>query len=214
MVRADGGGQPETLPLDPKYLVHRFSHDGKFVAGNFQLSDNDWDVWVAPVEQNGGRVRIGTPFTVAGGPAHQDNPAFSPDGRFIVYMSNESGPYKVYVASLTLDGHAGGGKWLISSGTAYDPFWPDGGPIFFHDKARNTVTVRYTIQGGSFVYEPPHPWGQGRLSYYSAPKADAMPDGKQVIAVVDADAGAPETHLRVVLNFGDEIRRRLAGANK
>jgi hypothetical protein len=52
------------------------------------------------------------------------------------------------------------------------------------------------------------------LSYYSAPKADAMPDGKQVIAVVDADAGAPETHLRVVLNFGDEIRRRLAGANK
>jgi Tol biopolymer transport system component len=214
MVRADGGGQPETLPLDPKYWVYRFSHDGKLVVGNFQVSDNDWDVWVAPVEQNGGRVRIGTPFTVAGGPAHQDNPAFSPDGRFIVYMSNEDGPYKVYVASLTLDGHAAGGKWQISSGAAYDPYWPDRGPIFFQDKTSHTVSVRYTIHGGSFVYEPPRPWGPGRLSYYSAPKADAMPDGKQVIAVVDADAGAPETHLRVVLNFGDEIRRRLAGANK
>ena len=215
MVRADGGGQPETLPLDPKYWVHRFSHDGKFVVGNFQLSDNDWDVWVAPVEQNGGRARIGTPFTVASGPAHQDNPAFSPDGRFIVYMSNESGPYKVYVASLTLDGHAGGGKWLISSGTAYDlhsGLTADRSSS--HDKARNTVTVRTTpFKAGLLSYEPPHPWGQGRLSDYSAPKA-LMPcrqDGKQVIAVVDADAGAPETHLRVVLNFGDEIRRRLAG---
>jgi len=40
---------------------------------------------------------------------------------------------------------------------------------------------------------------------------DITPGGKRTIAVVDAESEKPQTHIRVILNFGDEIRRRLAG---
>jgi Tol biopolymer transport system component len=47
---------------------------------------------------------------------------FSPDGHWIVYTSNESGAWEVYVRPFPTDAN-GGGKWLISSGGGYQARW-------------------------------------------------------------------------------------------
>ena len=89
-----------------------------------------------------------------------------------------------------------------------------GGQIFYKDYDDHIQVVSYTAQAGSFLAGKPRLWTPRPVSTYPAPLFDVTPDGKQVIAVIDADSDAPETHLRVVLNFSDEIRRRLAGAAK
>ncbi len=59
---------------------------------------------------------LGTPFVEA-------QPAPSPDGRWLAYASDASGPMEVYVQSLADDG----GKWQISTDGGRHPTWTRGG---------------------------------------------------------------------------------------
>ncbi|MBI2686462.1 MAG: serine/threonine-protein kinase [Acidobacteria bacterium] len=216
-VRADGAGQPEILSPGWRSNGISFSRDGKLAAGSYNSPSEagDFDIWVAPVESGTGTPRLGKPVTVAGGAGSQVEPAFSPDGRWMAYMSNETGVHQIYVVSLTADGRPAGGKWQISTVAGYNPAWPAvGGRIFFVGASSAVDAVSYTTRGETFLPEPPRPWAPVKLGSYSASMSDITPDGKQVIAVVDADSEKPETHARVILNFGDEVRRRLTGNAK
>jgi serine/threonine-protein kinase len=63
---------------------------------------------------------------------------FSPDGRWIVYRSNETGSAEIYVRSTQ-----GPGKWQISDGGGWQPMWSgDGGTLFFRSReGLNAVEV-------------------------------------------------------------------------
>ena len=101
---------------------------------------------------------------------------------------------------------------MISAGVGVDPIWPAaGGKIFYKDQAGQIAVVSYTVKGDSFVSDPPRLWTPHPMTSYAGVVFDMTPDREQAIAVVDADSAAPETQVRVMLNFGDEIRRRLAG---
>jgi Tol biopolymer transport system component len=58
---------------------------------------------------------------------------FSPDGRWIVYPSNESGAPEIYVRPFSPGGEAGAGaKWLVSKGGGLYPRWrADGKRLFY-----------------------------------------------------------------------------------
>ena len=71
--------------------------------------------------------------------------------------------------------------------------------------------VSYTAQGAVFVPSKPRMWSAkspsiGRFAY------DIAPDGKRVVALrdVEGDSVKPETHLRVLVNVREELRRRAA----
>ena len=85
--------------------------------------------------------------------------------------------------------------------------------MFYSDGASGQIhVVSYTTNGDSFAHAPPRPWSPRTVSHYMAKMYDVAGDGKQVAAILDDDSAAPsETHLRLILNFGDEIRRRHAG---
>ncbi len=54
---------------------------------------------------------------------------FSPDGRYVAYISNASGTDEVYVQPFP---SAGGGKWLVSQGGGVQPHWSrDGKELFY-----------------------------------------------------------------------------------
>jgi serine/threonine-protein kinase len=215
--RVDGAGQPEILASAPAPARISFSRDRKLAAGDGSSSSAAGagkDIWVAPVDFAGGSPRFGKPVALAGGKGHQEYPVFSPDGRFVAYMSNETGVYQVYVVSLSADGRPTGGKWQVSTVVGYNPAWPAGGQLTFEGGSSSVFVVSYATKGDSFLAGPPRLWAPTKLSYYSNVMSDTAPDGRQVIAVVDADSEKPETHVRVILNFGDEVRRRLAGGAK
>jgi hypothetical protein len=66
------------------------------------------------------------PFLVTG--FSESDGAFSPDGHFIAYVSDETGEPEVYVRSFPA---SAGGKWRISSGGGYQPRWRRDGKELF-----------------------------------------------------------------------------------
>ena len=56
---------------------------------------------------------------------------FSPDSRWVAYVSDETGRYEVYVESLP----RGKGRWRISTGGGIQPRWRrDGRELFYYDR--------------------------------------------------------------------------------
>ena len=82
-----------------------FSPDGELVTFQTRGADTGLDLWVRSL---GGTQKpqlfVRTRFTEVG-------PEFSPDGRWISYVSDESGQYEVYVRPYP----GPGGKWRVST---------------------------------------------------------------------------------------------------
>jgi serine/threonine-protein kinase len=74
------------------------------------------------------------------------------------------------------------------------------------------MAVSYTAKGDSFTAEKPRMWTETRLlSTANIPNYDLAPDGKRLAAFVadDAKGEKPLTHLTFLLNFFDELRRKV-----
>jgi len=136
---------------------------------------------------------------------------FSPDGRWIAYVSDESGTtYQVYVQSFP-DRH---GKRQISGDSGAYPAWSrNGHELFFSqfDAPNQLMVASYQARGDSFVAERPRVWFERKIANLPSIKSyDPAPDGKHVVALMPADT-PEEPHDRVIflLNFFDELRRRV-----
>src|SRR5258706_7857181 len=63
------------------------------------------------------------------------SPAFSPDGRWLAYTSNETGQDEIYVVPFP---NTSAGKWAISAGGGTEPLWAHhGGEVFFLGVSRD-----------------------------------------------------------------------------
>jgi hypothetical protein len=112
-----------------------------------------------------------------------------------------------------------GGKWQISNGGGETPIWSHHGQELFYESLDRQVQVAaYTVRSDSFLAEKPRFWSTTRLADpagYMPAAFDVASDGKRVLALLDAPAEArPETHLRVLLNVGRELRRRTSAGTK
>ena len=144
---------------------------------------------------------LGTPFVEA-------FPAFSPDGRWLAYGSNESGTVEVYVRPFP----GPGGRWQVSAGGGLFPLWSrDGRELLFQTLDQRVMAVSYTAKGESFAPGKPRVWTETRLRVSGTGSTyDLAPDGKRLAAMVADDASGEKlpTHLTFLLNFFDELRRK------
>jgi serine/threonine-protein kinase len=143
-------------------------------------------------------------------PFNERDPALSPDGRWIAYVSDESGRPEVYV--LPLDG--GGGRTKISTEEGYDPKWsPDGRELLYVNDDEKLMSVRVSVEGG--VLRPQSP--REVIEYpetYGVPFAVST-DGTRFLVdkdVIDTSAGLPEP--TVVVNWFDELEAKVPPAGK
>jgi Tol biopolymer transport system component len=84
-------------------------------------------------------------------PFEEQNSTFSPDGRWIAYDSNESGPYEVYVAPFMGPDRAPGGKWQVSTSGGRFPRWRrDGKEIFYQSPDNKLMVAQVSGQGSGF----------------------------------------------------------------
>ena len=89
--------------------------------------------------------------------------------------------------------------------------------MFYLGPDRRIWVAGYTIKGDSFVPEKPRLWAGKQLADIGVSSAfDIAPDGKRAAVLLDAarEDSKPETHIRVMFNVDDELRRRAAAVGK
>jgi Tol biopolymer transport system component/DNA-binding winged helix-turn-helix (wHTH) protein len=210
--RADGTVQPQPLTQSTNQQISwSFSGDGKRLAFVELNSASRADIWTLPVETSSSGLRAGKPEVFLQTPFNERGPAFSPDGRWIAYQSNESGRYEVYVHAFP-DGH---GKRQISGDTGTNPAWSrNGRDLFFWTfggPRNHLMAASYRVLGDSFVADKPRVWSEKRpVTFTSTRSYDPAPDGKRIVALMPAETPEePPGHLIFLLNFFDELRRRV-----
>jgi len=123
------GARDEELLLDtPEQKVPLdWSRDGKYLLFSSVDPKNREDIWYLPMtpEKSGEPAK---PVRFLGTQFREGNAKFSPDGRFVAYVSNESGSNEVYVRTFP----DGNGRWQVSVGGGGNPRWRrDGKELFF-----------------------------------------------------------------------------------
>src|SRR3974377_164651 len=79
--------------------------------------------WTVPLEDQAGQLKAGNPEQFLKSGFNDANPAFSPDGRWLAYQSDESGQNEVYVRAFPAPSTGQGGKWQISNTGGTVPLW-------------------------------------------------------------------------------------------
>ena len=146
---SSGAGNDEPLLKSAEPTVPQdWSPDGRFILYNVLFAKTVSDLWLLPLFGD----QKPTPFVQT--EFNEIQGRFSPDGRWVAYVSNESGPVQVYVQSFPTSG----GKWQVSTGGGAQPQWRrDGKELFYLAPDRKLMAVEVNGAGSTFVAGVPKP---------------------------------------------------------
>jgi serine/threonine-protein kinase len=216
-IRADGVGEPQRLTDKDYQAPTSFSPDGKRLAySQVELGARFHSkIWTAPVEGNHEHPRLGKAEPFLHTSFSEEYPAFSPDGHWLAYSSDESGTDQLYVRPFP----GPGSKWQVSTGGGSHPIWArKEHKLFFVTPDWKIMVLDYGVSGNSFVPGKPHVWSPKSLAWLGGNYPyDLAPDGKHFAVVINpaAEQGQrPTDSVTVLLNFFDELRRRTTVGGK
>ncbi len=80
------------------------------------------------------------------------------------------------------------------------------------------MVANYTVKGDSFVADKPRVWFAKQLANIGLGRNfDLAADGKRFVVLMPAQSPEPreaQNHVMLVVNFFDEVRRRVAAQTK
>ena len=199
---ASGAGRGERiLPSSGgEYVVDDWSRDGGHVFYETTSEKTRQDVWVLPM--TGDRK----PFPYLTGPFDETQARISPNGRWLAYMSDESGRSEVYVQSFP-DAR---GKWQVSNNGGQDPVWRgDGTELFYLSTDQQLMTMPVDPKAASFeVVIPKVVFPIRVLVPVGARNHYGVSSDGQRFYVVAPLAGRSVGTTNVVVHWTPEVRRR------
>ncbi len=128
-------------------------------------------------------------------------PVFSPDGRFFAYDSSETGNFQIYVMEI-----ATGRRWPVSTAGGQSPVWPSASDEILYGRGGRTWAVPVDTTS-DFEAGIPVEVGISTTIY-----SDATADGQRILmrrASGSVDVPGTTPHIRVVLNWFEDLRRRI-----
>jgi serine/threonine protein kinase/Tol biopolymer transport system component len=218
IVYAPGGGSAADLyrkaangAVQGELLLHSeenkapldWSRDGRYLLFMQVGKKTSGDLWVLPMQ---GEQK---PFPYLATPFAETQGRFSPDGRWVVYASNESGTKEIYVQPFPL---STGGKWPVSTGGGSQPRWsPDGKELFYLAPDSMLMEVSVNTNGGTFQPGVPKPLFRVPILGGTgggpgvAWRWDISPDGKRFLinTTLEDTAASPVT---IVLNWQSAMK--------
>ncbi len=182
-----------------------WSPGGRFLLYQSTDPKTGVDLWVLPMEE--GRPGKGQPSVFLKTPFAERWGRFSPDGRWVAYMSNESGQEEVYIRPFLeppASGAATGataGQWQVSTAGGIHPRWrPDGKELYYLSPAGEMMAASIaasgaTVELGSPVRLFPTRINGGGVDRGQGPQYDVARDGRFLINTELDSANAPITLL-------------------
>ncbi len=192
----DGTGDERLWNSEPNSLEMpgSWSSDEHYFAFAKSTIQTQWDIWVLSMED--GRQA----HEFLGGSYNEKKPAFHPDGRWIAYVSDETGRYEVYVRRFP-DGRD---KTRVSTAGGDDPMWDPSGRSIYYRSGNVMMAVAMKTEPSS----PGQPQELFRGQYESnswdtSYDVTATKDGPRFLMIKLPQV----THLNVVLNWSEELNR-------
>ena len=144
---ADGSGADRTaVHLDRQLQEVAWSRNGQWLivrTDNGAAGSGD----ILAVRAGGD----GAPVPLAASPFTEIEPALSPDGRWLAYVSNESGTNEVFVRPFP---DAATARFQVSNGGGVEPLWSsDGRELFFLEGRQRLMAAQIRTAGGFAVLE-------------------------------------------------------------
>lgn len=197
---ADGSGAEERLTTASPgtfQAAESWSADGKaLLVGEWSATDQG-DIWILPLEgERKPEPFLRTPFS-------EFFSSFSPDGRWIVYTSDESGRYEVYVRPYP----GPGGKWQVSTEGGEEPVWSANGQELFYRNGEKWMVASvqtkpdFRAQTPRLLFENYFINVPG-LSHY------VSPDGQRQVMIQPVGQETPK-QINVVLNWFEELKQHV-----
>jgi Tol biopolymer transport system component len=202
--KADGSGGLEKL-TSSEYARFplSWSADGQLLSFLEVNPTTGVDIWVLDMKERKAVTFLRTPFHEIGW--------FSPDGRWMAYMSNESGRYEVY-----LQPYPGpGGKWQISTDGGMDARWNANGRELTYRNGDKMMAVDITTQPAfsagkpKMLFEGPYIPPSPTFSYY-----DVSADGQRFLMLKPVQQAQATTQIVVVQNWFEELKQKVPTGKK
>lgn len=198
---SNGSGEVTMLvgtALDERGPV--WSPDGKFLMYDVFSPETRRDLLY--LERRGDGT-LGEPSVFLQTPFLEGAAQFSPDGRFVVYVSDESGRHEVYVRSFPDKGS----KWQVSTNGGTAPRWSGDGAEIFYVEQSKLLAVRVGSRPGFSPGPPALLFEKQALSGVAAPLYDVAADGQRFV-VREVVSGKEPLAIHVVHNWFEEFRER------
>jgi Tol biopolymer transport system component len=181
-----------TYPVD-------WSADGRFLLYIVNDPKTKVDVWVLPMSGDQ------KPFSVLHSDASERAARFSPDGRWIAYVSDASGINQVYVKAFP----DSGGQWQVSTNGGYHLAWRhDGKELFYVSSDKKMMAVEVKGEGANFDASAPKPLFDLRIPAFNAASAQfaVSKDGQKFLvpSMVEEITSVP---IAVVSNWTANVKR-------
>jgi Tol biopolymer transport system component len=182
------------LKQDLDIFINDWSRDGRFVVYS-TLAGNpiSMDLFTVGMRDDPKRA---VPYLAE--PFHQKQAQFSPDGRLVAYISDESGRFEVYVRTFP---DAAGGKWPISAEGGVEPRWSHDGKELFYWFGRKLMAVAIDTSAGFSAGVPRELFEAPIQANYTndGHRWQVSPDGKRLLLITTPEL--EPTPVRVVLNW-------------
>ncbi len=199
---ADGSGPSEELGQgtsspEPSSLTP----DGKLLAYVDLDPISRRDIWLLPLDgERMPRVFLKTSF-------NELFPSFSPDGRSLAYVSDQSGQNEVYVQPYPGPGE----RWQISTDGGTEPLWSrDGRELFYRNLDRVLVVPMRPGTGPGkpkLVFQGPYLFSGDVPALSSNRQYDVSPDGRTLLMIKSSERELAAAPILVVLNWFEELKR-------
>jgi len=195
--RADGGA--------PADLLHS---DGPIIDEGFVSPDGRWVVYRSGGSNLGSRniraVQRGDsamPRSLVATNSDVYSPALSPNGRWLAYVSEETGRPEVFVQPFPL---AAGVRWQVSTAGATAPVWDRAGRQLFYRSGRRELMAADVTADLTFEWSSPGALfdASGYASNNWHPAYDVSPDGERFLMV--RQFGDRDNELILVINWFHE----------
>jgi Tol biopolymer transport system component len=199
---ADGSAGAELLlPFDRGVQRPGWSPDGEwlvFHSGGAEVDTGAEDIFA---------IRLGVDSVpmalVAEEGVAEGLPRLSPDGRWLAYVSNETGQAEVYVRPFP----SVNAKWLVSTNGGTEPRWAHSGRELFYISGSNEMVVADVLAGSTFSL------GERRVLFplgaLRTNRWDVAPDDQRFIFERLGSAGGESGDLIVVENFFEELKAKV-----
>ncbi len=193
-----GGSHEELLYASPdNKFASSMTPDGQFLLYSTRVDGANPDIWLLPLEADGKRI----PMPVVQTSASETAGIISPDGRWLAYVSDESGKPEIYLQPFSPSTNSSARtKVLLSREGGNMPRWRSDARELFY-RALDGTLMSIAVGAGASL-QPGSPQPLFRLASY---RWDVASDGNSFLVSVPVEQTVPP--FTVVLNWTAEWKK-------